>query len=400
MPRAERGIVVLSGNELQNAVSIVRCETYEPDAVKAALSAALAPIGGLDWVTPGMKIAIKANLMMRVKPERAATVHPQVATALCQLLIERGAQVVLGDSPGGPFTLSYLSAVYGGTGMRQILETGATLNEDFSIVEVSDPSAVRAKEFQVTNYLLEADAVIDLCKIKTHGLMAYTGACKNLFGAVPGMRKSEYHYRYNTHEMFADMLVDVCEWVKPRLSIGDAIMTMEGNGPSGGTPRLMGAILASCNPHAMDVAGAHLMNLGVEDVPTLKTAHARGLVAGNVSALTVYGDLESFVIPDFQLTPQHDVRLWGSKNTAIAKVLSDMFASRPKVEIARCTGCGECKKVCPASAITLEQRHAEIDKKKCIACFCCQEFCPQGVITVHRPLIARVLNKKPAKKAK
>ena len=127
---------------------------------------------------------------------------------------------------------------------------------------------------------------------------------------------------------------------------------------------------------------------------------ARGLVAGNVSALTVYGDLESFVIPDFQLTPQHDVRLWGSKNTAIAKVLSDMFASRPKVEIARCTGCGECKKVCPASAITLEHRHAEIDKKKCIACFCCQEFCPQGVITVHRTLIARVLNKMPAKKAK
>ena len=255
MPRAERGIVVLSGNELQNAVSIVRCETYEPDAVKAALSAALAPIGGLDWVTPGMKIAIKANLMMRVKPERAATVHPQVATALCQLLIERGAQVVLGDSPGGPFTLSYLSAVYGGTGMRQILETGAQLNEDFSIVEVSDPSAVRAKEFQVTGYLLEADAVIDLCKIKTHGLMAYTGACKNLFGAIPGTRKSESHYRYSTHALFANMLVDVCEYCKPRLSIADAVMTMEGNGPSGGTPRFMGAILASFNPHALDLAG-------------------------------------------------------------------------------------------------------------------------------------------------
>ena len=390
----------MSGNEITNAVSIVRCETYEPDAVKIALRNALAPIGGLDWVTPGMRIAIKANLMMRVKPERAATVHPQVATALCELLIERGAQVVLGDRPGGPFALSYLSAVYGGTGMRQILETGAQLNEDFSIVEVSNPEAIRAKEFQATGYLLEADAVIDLCKVKTHGLMAYTGACKNLFGAIPGLRKSEYHYRYNTHEMFADMLVDICEWVKPRLSIGDAIMSMEGNGPSGGTPRLMGAILASFNPHAMDLAGAHLMNLGVEDVPTLKTAHARGLVAGDVSELTVFGDLESFVIPDFQLTPRHDVKLWGSKNTAIAKVLSDMFASRPKVGVARCTGCGECKKVCPASAITLVRRHAEIDRKKCIACFCCQEFCPQGIITVHRPLVARMLNQQPTKKAK
>ena len=390
----------MSGNETNYDVSIVRCETYDPAQVKVALSAALAPIKGLDWVKPGMRVAIKANLMMRVKPEKAATVHPQVATSLCELLIERGAQVVLGDSPGGPFTLAYLSAVYGGTGMRQILETGAKLNEDFSITEVSNPNAVSAKEFQVTNYLLEADGIIDLCKIKTHGLMAYTGACKNLFGAIPGLRKSEYHYRYNTHEAFGNMLVDICEWVKPTLSIGDAIMSMEGNGPSGGTPRLMGAILAARNPHAMDLAGAHLMNLSMEDVPTLKAAHERGLVAGDVSALTISGDLESFVIPDFQLTPKLDVRLWGSKNTAIAKVLSDLFASSPKVDEARCTSCGECKKVCPATAISIQQKHAKIDPKKCIRCFCCQEFCPQGVITVHRPLVARMLNKKPTRKAK
>ena len=388
----------MSGNETNYDVSIVRCETYDPAQVKSALSAALAPIGGLDWVKPGMRIAIKANLMMRVKPEKAATVHPQVAASLCELLIERGAQVVLGDSPGGPFTLAYLSAVYSGTGMRQILETGATLNEDFSITEVSNPNAVSAKEFQVTNYLLEADAIINLCKIKTHGLMAYTGACKNLFGAVPGLRKSEYHYRYNTHDAFANMLVDICEWVKPTLSIGDAIMSMEGNGPSGGTPRLMAAILAARNPHAMDLAGAHLMNLSMEDVPTLKAAHERGLVAGDVSALRVFGDLESFVIPDFQLTPKHDVKLWGTKNETIAKVLSGMFASRPLVERARCTGCGKCRKVCPATAISFEQRRAKIDPKKCIRCFCCQEFCPQGIITVHRPRIARMLNKKPARK--
>ncbi|MEA4869132.1 MAG: DUF362 domain-containing protein [Christensenella sp.] len=388
----------MSGNDWNPDVSIVRCETYDPAEVKAALIAALAPIGGLDWVIPGMKIAVKANLMMRVKPERAATVHPQVATALCELLIERGAQVVLGDSPGGPFTPAYLSAVYGGTGMRQILETGASLNEDFSITEISNSDAVSAKEFQITNYLVEADAVISLCKIKTHGLMAYTGACKNLFGAVPGMRKSEYHYRYNTHEAFANMLVDVCEWVNPVLSVGDAIMSMEGNGPSGGTPRRMAAILTARNPHALDLAGAHLMNLGVEDVPTLKAAHERGLVAGNVSSLRVFGDLASFVIPDFQLTPTHDVRLWGSKNTAVAKILSDMFASSPRVEAARCTGCGECKKVCPASAISLPRRRAKIDPKRCIRCFCCQEFCPQGIITVHRPFIARMLNKKPAAK--
>ena len=375
-------------------VSIARCASYDPAEVKESLRSALAPIGGLDWVTPGMKIAVKVNLMMRVKPEKAATVHPQMATALCELLAEKGAQVVVGDSPGGPFNSAYLSAVYGGTGMRQVLEAGATLNDDFSIVDVSYPEAAVAKEFQFTNYLLQADAIIDLCKLKTHGLMSYTGACKNLYGAIPGMRKSEFHYLYNTHERFANMLVDVCEYCEPRLSIADAVMAMEGNGPSGGTPRFMGAILASYNPHALDLAGAHLMNLTADDVPTLHAAHYRGLVPRNVCELNVIGDLESFVIPDFQLTPKQDVKLWGSKNELLSKIFTSMFASRPLVEREKCIGCAECQKVCPAGAIRMREKRAEIDKKKCIQCFCCQEFCPQGIITVHRPMVARLVNKK------
>ncbi len=278
--------------------------------------------------------------------------------------------------------------------MRVVLETGATLNEDYSFVDVAYPEAAAAKEFQITNYLLTADAIIDLCKIKTHGLMAYTGACKNLFGAVPGLRKSEYHYRYNTHEAFANMLVDLCEWCKPRLSIADAVMSMEGNGPSGGTPRFMGAILAAYNPHALDLAGAHLMNLTASDVPTLQAAFNRGLIVGDIAELNVFGDLASFVIPDFQLTPKQDVTLWGTKNAALAKVLSRMFASSPRINRERCSGCGECKKVCPASAISIHQKRANIDTEKCIRCFCCQEFCPQGIITIHRPLVARLLNKR------
>jgi len=374
-------------------VSIARCESYEPKAVKDALSAALKPIHGLDWVVPGMKIAIKANLMMRAKPEKATTVHPQVAVALCELLAEKGARIVLGDSPGGPFNAAYLAQVYSSTGMRAILETGAALNDDFSFTEVSNPSAVTAKTFQVTNYLLEADAIIDLCKIKTHGLMAFTGACKNFFGAVPGMRKSEYHYRYTTHELFANMLVDICEWCKPRLSIGDAVMAMEGNGPSGGTPRFMGAILVSFNPHALDLAAAHLMNLTVNDVPTLRAAAERNLIPKTVSDLHVFGGLSAFVVPDFQLTPKHDVTLWGTKNAAVAKILSRFFASTPKVDRKQCVGCGECAKICPASAIRISRKRAHIDARKCIRCFCCQEFCPKGVIRVHRPAIARLIEK-------
>ena len=372
-------------------VSIARCGDYEHDTVKQALITALAPIGGLDWVRPGMKIAVKANLLMPAKAEKAATVHPQVAVALCELLIEKGASVVLGDSPGGPFSAGYLNTVYTTAGMKEILKTGATLNGDMTYRNVSCPEAAIAKELQITSYLLEADAIIDLCKIKTHGFMAYTGACKNLFGAIPGTRKSEYHFLYQAREKFADMLVDICELLKPRISIADAVIAMEGNGPSGGTPRFMGAILCSFNPHALDIAAAHLMTMGMDDVPTLRAAHKRGLIPSDVSSIHVHGDLESFVIPDFKLVPKYDAHR--SDSSLGSKLFRGMFASRPAIDTAACVGCAECANVCPAKAITLSNRRAQIQKSKCVRCFCCQEFCPKGIITVQRPYVARMLDR-------
>ena len=373
------------------AVSVTRCEEYDSKKVKAALLGALSSIGGLDWVQPGMKIAVKANLMMRIKPERAATVHPTVAVALCELLTERGARVVLGDSPGGPFNAAYIASVYSATGMQEILKAGALLNDDFSYIDVSCPDAVSAKEFQVTKYLADADAIVDLCKIKTHGLMAYTGACKNFFGAVPGTRKSEYHYKYQTHEKFANMLVDICEWCKPRLCVADAVIAMEGNGPSGGTPRQMGALLCSFNPHALDLAASHLMNMGVDDIPTLRAAYERGLIPKTAEELPVFPELAPFVIPDFKLTPKHDVQLWGTTNPVASRILRRMFASRPAVHTG-CIGCGECKNACPANAITIVRKRAKIKRDMCVRCFCCQEFCPRGAISVQRPYVAKVMD--------
>ena len=82
-------------------VSIVSCPSYAPEVCRQALEAVLAPFGGLDWVRPGMKIAVKANLVSAMKPEKAATTHPVLLAQLGAMLAERGAEVVIGDSPGG-----------------------------------------------------------------------------------------------------------------------------------------------------------------------------------------------------------------------------------------------------------------------------------------------------------
>ena len=248
-------------------VSIVPCGSYDMVETRAALSAALAPLGGLDWVRPGMKIAVKVNLISAMRPDAAATVHPALLTALTELLQERGASVVLGDSPGGLFTAAHLNRVYDVCGLRQCEQAGAALNLDTAQTEAHAPEAVQARTFTYTRWLDDADAIIDFCKLKTHGMLAMTNACKNFFGVIPGTMKPEYHCKYPKTEDFADMLVDLCEYFKPRLVLCDAVYAMEGNGPTQGHPRKVGAILAAESAHKLDLAAASLLGLTAQAVP-------------------------------------------------------------------------------------------------------------------------------------
>ena len=59
-------------------VALAACKSYEDAEVSAALETAVTAAGGLDWVTPGMRGALKLNLVSAMKPEEAATVHPAV----------------------------------------------------------------------------------------------------------------------------------------------------------------------------------------------------------------------------------------------------------------------------------------------------------------------------------
>ena len=382
--------------EKDKRTALAACEDYAPETVRAALEKVIAATGGLDWVKPGMRVGVKLNLCAARKPEQAATTHPVMAAELTRMLVERGAHVVLGDSPGEPFTAPVINRLYSVCGMEAAERAGGELNRDFGHHTAVFPEAVTIKSFEYCDWLRDCDEIISFCKLKSHGLMGMTAAVKNLYGCIPGTVKSEYHFRYPDPAAFVNMLVDLNEFVRPRLCLCDAAEIMEGNGPTQGTPRHMGLLLGGTDPYELDRLCAWLLGVREEEIPYLTAAKNRGLL-DPAGAIPCAEDAGPYRLGDFQRSGASSS--WfviGPEDKAAKKLMKKALAmamrSRPQL-YEGCTGCGHCARLCPAHAITIKNKKAVIDRKKCVRCFCCQEFCPSGAMRVRRSMAARLLGR-------
>ena len=210
-----------------NRVYLAACPDY--GQAEAKLREAVAALGGMEgFVRPGERILLKANLLRAAPPESAICTHPAVAAAAAKLVAEAGGTAVITDSPGGALHKeAVLRGLYEKTGMAQAAAaSGAELCYDASTRTVSLPAGRVLKQAEVIAPVAEADGVFDLPKLKTHVLMSMTGAVKNLFGLLPGLSKVGYHATHPSQEQFADVLLDLAEYVRPRLSIMDGVLAM------------------------------------------------------------------------------------------------------------------------------------------------------------------------------
>jgi uncharacterized protein (DUF362 family)/ferredoxin len=391
-------------------VAVVSCPGYEPGEVLSAVRSALAHLGGLErFVKPGMKVLLKPNLLLAKRPEVAATTHPAVVQAVATLVRQAGGTVTIADSPGGPYMASSLRSVYRATGMEQVAqETGATLNYDLADVEVPCPSARLLKRIPILKPIAQADLVINLPKLKTHSQMIYTGAVKNMFGAIPGTAKIEYHMRLADSDRFADAIIDIFLATRPALNIMDAVVGMDGAGPSAGDPRQIGVILASEDAFALDFAALQIVGANPANVPVMKAATRRGLVPGargKTGTETDFSFGKSVSVPGFPGTSHieilgraiQDVRVkqfnmpgtdamlavtWS--HSKLLQTFANRVKPRPVFIHDICTGCGICGKSCPAQVITMCGGKPRADLEKCIRCFCCQELCPSKAVKIKR----------------
>ncbi len=371
-------------------VSIVRCRGYEQDKVDKAARRSVELVCDLKKIVKrGDRVLIKPNMLSAHPPEEGVCTHPSVVKATIKLVKEVGGIPLVGDSPGAPF--DRVEEVYRISGIQEAaLEAGAQMIHFHKegIVEVPTPDSKFFKSLHIARPALEADVLINLPKWKTHGDTTLTGAVKNLFGVIPGMRKSEFHRRAPKSEELGDILCDILSVVKPDLTIMDGVVGMEGDGPAYGHLRNIGLILASLDPVSLDVVFALLVGLQPLAIPTTKAAVRRNLGVGDLRKIEVVGEsLERVEVKDFRL-PVGTIAQRAPK--FLVKIVTRAMRVRPIIDKRKCEACEVCLEGCPVAAITMEKNYPKIDYRKCIECFCCHELCPNGAVKLKPSLLGRV----------
>jgi uncharacterized protein (DUF362 family)/Pyruvate/2-oxoacid:ferredoxin oxidoreductase delta subunit len=384
-----------------HTVSTIRCTSYERNEVIGSVRRATDSLGGIEsYIRPGSRVLVKPNLLQGCAPDRCVTTHPAVVGAVCTLLRELDCRVVIADSPGGGirYTAANLRSLYQAAGYDRIArETGAELNYDTSCADNAFPEGRYAKRFPVISPAKDCDHIIVVSKAKTHLWTLFSGGAKNLFGVIPGLEKPMHHARFQDPAHFGGMIVDLNEALKPSLQVMDGVIAMEGDGPSHGTPRPLGLLLASPGWTAIDIVACRTIGIHPPDVPTIRAAMDRGAVKNDGSGILIEGDEIDFpVIPDFRMpSTYHGEGISLKKSLLLGTIqhLGRFSTLYPVLNRSRCVQCGRCALICPVKAISIHSKFPETDKNTCIRCYCCHEICPAGAMQLEPGLAGRILRK-------
>ena len=374
-------------------VSLVSCSTYDAPEIQDRMAEGLMQAGIDPELLQGKRVLIKPNLLNASAPEKAVVTHPEFFRASLRLVKAWGGRPVMAESPA----FQLLAKVMRKTGYDRVVDEEGC--------EVADPRATGVlfwegaetfKRFEISNAFFDADVVINLPKLKTHGLTYLTGAVKNFFGLVYGLNKSQWHLRARSGEEFSSLLLDLygallqdSERPKTFIHIMDAITGLEGEGPGiSGTPKNIGAMLLGQDALAVDAVAVRLINLDRKRVHTLMLGQKRELGAASLEGIQIVGGrLDALEVHDYVPSKAAGNPSPVSRWPLNTEFFKNLLVERPVPLKGRCTLCYQCMAICPGGAIGKSKGLEPVplyNYDKCIRCYCCMEICPEAAISLKR----------------
>lgn len=375
-------------------VYIAKCQNYSIVEITRHIEEGIKTLYGNESLFKAEeKLLLKPNLLSDAEPEKVVTTHPTVVEAIGKILQKKGCTVELGDAPGA--SLVRIEKLWKMTGMdvaAKNLNSKLVNFSSFGVKTVSTGVPGIFSELSLSSVYDEYSGIVNLPKIKTHGLMGFTGAVKNLYGFLPGFFKVTCHKRAPKPMPFAHVLVSLYNVIKPRLTIVDGIIAMEGHGPQAGDPNKLGVIIIGKDLITVDVVIAYLMGINHQKDPTFTIFKSLGIPVPTIDEIPIFGaNVHELKPKKFKLA--NSASLSNMLPGWMTKLAGHFLWIYPEPDKEKCTVCGLCKKACPVAAIEIEPEVAVVDRSKCIGCFCCTELCPCRAIPYDYSWLAKRLIK-------
>jgi uncharacterized protein (DUF362 family) len=257
-------------------VSIVKSpDKPGEEQVYAMVKKSVDLIGGIGSVVkPGQTVALKPNVVTGRVTAPGVTTDKRVVKAMIRLCQEAGAGKVLVVEGAGYFTETAKALEL--SGIKEMAEAmGAeVVDVDVSeLVTLKVPRHLITDEVRVSKSFMDADVRINLPVMKTHDQLLVTLGVKNMKGVMPKPMKRRFHAIG-----VVKGIIDLNKTVPLDLTVLDAIVAMEGLGPSFGPKVELNTVVASKDVWALDRVASRMMGFEPQELDYLVEAEAHGLI--------------------------------------------------------------------------------------------------------------------------
>ena len=257
------------------------------DVVKKAVEY----VGGIkSIIKKGDTVAIKPNVVTGELSGPGVTTDKRVVEALIRLSKEAGAGKVLIVEGAGYFTeTSKALELSGYVALAEKYGVEIVDVDKSPVVEIDVPDFLLIDKVEVSKAFMEADVRINVPVMKTHDQLKVTLGVKNLKGVLPRYMKRNFH-----KIGVVKGILDLNKAVKVDLTVLDAIVAMEGLGPSFGPKVELNTVIASKDVYALDRVASKIMGFEAEELDYLVEADAAGLIDLSSQIEVVGEPVESF----------------------------------------------------------------------------------------------------------